>query len=116
MKPSALFIISGDPEASHRPAEAIRIAAGVGTWKKMDITVYLRDRAILALAEYVDTLVDEDNFVRYLPILKDFTRPVYVQKGAVALMELGEATLPFEAIDDCQLALLAAQHQYVVRF
>jgi hypothetical protein len=49
MKPSALFIIRGDPRVSHRPAEAIRIAAGVGTWKKTDITVYLHGPAVLAL-------------------------------------------------------------------
>jgi sulfur relay (sulfurtransferase) DsrF/TusC family protein len=116
MKPSALFIITGDPRTSHRPAEAIRIAAGVGTWKKIDITVYLRDAAVLALSEFVDEFVDEDNYTRYFPIVKDFGRPVYVQQGAALLQELGEATLPFEPIDDRRLAELAARHTYVIRF
>lgn len=116
MKPSALFIITGDPRTSARPAEAIRIAAGVGTWKKMAIRVYLRGAAVLALSEYADEFVDEDNYTRYFPIVGEFGGPVYVQQGAPLLAELGEAILPYEQIDDARLAELAAQHSYVVRF
>ena len=116
MKPSALFIVSGDPRRSAKPAEAIRIAAGVGTWKKADITVYLRGEAVLALSDFVDEFVDEDNFSRYLPIVGEFGRPVYVQKNAPLLGELGESPLKFEEIDDHQLAQLAAQSSYVLRF
>jgi hypothetical protein len=116
MKPSALFIITGDPRASARPAEAIRIAAGVGAWKKIDITVYLRGAAVLALGEYVDELVDEDNYTRYFPIVGEFGRPIYVQQGAPPLKELGAATLKFEEIDDARLAALAAEHSCVLRF
>ena len=116
MKPSALFIITGDPRQDGRTAEAIRIAAGVGTWKKVDVTVYLRDAAVLALSEYPDELVDEDNFTRYFPIVGEFGRPVYVQRGASLLSEIGQATLPYEEIDDAQLAALCAQNRYVLRF
>jgi hypothetical protein len=115
MKPSALFIITGDPRSSHRPAEAVRIAAGVGTWKKIAINLYLRDAAVLVLSEYVDGFVDEDNFSRYLPIVKDFGR-VYVQQGQPLLADLDQPTLPFEEIDDSRLAALAAGHTYVLRF
>jgi hypothetical protein len=116
MKPSAFFIITGDPRTSAKPAEAIRIAAGVGTWKKCDIYVYLRGPAVLALSEYVDEFVDEDNFSRYLPIVGEFGRPVYVQQGAELIKELGVAPLDFEEIDDAQLAQLAANCNYVLRF
>jgi hypothetical protein len=116
MKPSALFIVTGDPRASAKPAEAIRIAAGVGTWKKADIYVYLRGPAVLALSEYVDEFIDEDNFSRYLPIIGEFGRPIYVQRGAELLGELGEAPLDFEEIDDARLAQLAADCNYVLRF
>ncbi|MCX8155779.1 MAG: DsrE family protein [Verrucomicrobiae bacterium] len=116
MKPSVLFIIKGDPRTSHRPAEAIRIAAGVGTWKKVDITVYLHGPAVLALGEFVDELVDEDNYTRYLPIIGEFGRPVYVQAGEPCLSEIEPATLPYEAIDDRRLAELAAAHSSVVYF
>jgi hypothetical protein len=116
MKPSALFIITGDPRSSAKPAEAIRIAAGVGTWKKADITVYLHGPAVLALSEYVDEFVDEDNFSRYLPIVGEFGRPIYVEKGAPLLAELGEAPLPFEEIDLDRVAQLTAQANYTLRF
>lgn len=116
MKPSALFIITSDPRRDGRTAEAIRIAAGVGTWKKVDVTVYLRDTAVLALSEYPDELVDEDHFTRYFPIVGEFGRPVYVQRGAPLLAEIGQATLPFEEIDDAQLAAICARNRYVLRF
>ena len=116
MNPSALVIITGDPRASAKPAEAIRIAAGVGTWKKADIRVYLRGPAVLALSEYVDEFVDEDNFSRYFPIVGEFGRPVYVQKNAPLLGKIGESPLRFQEIDDAQLAKLAADSNYVLHF
>lgn len=116
VKPRLLFIITSDPRTSARPAEAIRIAAGVGTWKKVEVSVYLRDAAVLALSEFADELVDEDNFTRYLPIVGEFGRPIYVQRAAPLLAEIGQAPLPFEEISDDALALLAAQQTAVTRF
>jgi sulfur relay (sulfurtransferase) DsrF/TusC family protein len=115
-KPKALFIITGDPRSSAKPAEAIRIAAGVGTWKKAEISVYLRDTAVLALSEYADEFIDEDNYTRYFPIVGEFGRPIYVQKNAPLLNEIGDSPLKFEEIDDAQLAELAASSNYVLRF
>jgi hypothetical protein len=116
MNPRVLVIITGDPRTSARPAEAIRIAAGVGTWKKVDISVYLRGPAVLALSEYADEFIDEDNYVRYFPIVGEFGRPIYVQKDAPLLAEIGVAPLKFEEISDEQLAGLAAQQTYLMRF
>jgi hypothetical protein len=116
MKPSALFIITGDPRTSAKPAEAIRIAAGVGTWKKTEISIYLRGPAVLALSEYVDEFVDEDNFSRYFPIVGEFGRPIYVEKGAALLGEIGESPLKWQEVDDAELARIAAESRYVLRF
>lgn len=88
----------------------------MGTWKKADITVYLRGPAVLALSEYVDEFIDEDNFSRYFPIVGEFGRPIYVQRGAPLLGEIGDSPLDFEQIDDAQLAQLAAGCTYVLRF
>lgn len=114
--PNVLFIVSGNPRTSARPAEAIRIAAGVGAWKKADITLYLREDAVLALSEFADEFVDEDNFTRYLPIVAEFGRPIYVQQNAGGLAELGESQFKWAEISDEQLADLAAKSNYVVRF
>jgi sulfur relay (sulfurtransferase) DsrF/TusC family protein len=116
MKPKVLIVVEADPRTSGRPAEAIRVAAGIGTWKKAEVLLYLRGPAILSLAEYSDEWIDEDNFSRYLPILKEWGRPVYVQKGAPQTSELGEALTPFEEVSDAQWATIAAQSTYVFRF
>jgi len=116
VNPSILFIIASDPRTSPRPAEAIRIAAGVGTWKKTDVSVYLRDAAVLALSEFADEFVDEENYTRYFPIVGEFGRPVYVQRGAPLLAEIGEPSLRFQEISDVELASLAARHKYTARF
>jgi hypothetical protein len=116
MKPSLLILVESDPRNSPRPAEAVRIAAGVCAWNKADVTLCLRGPAVLALGEYTDDLVDDDNFVRYLPILRESGRAVCVEQGAPLLSELGEATLPFQPIGDAQLAALAGRHTSVLRF
>jgi hypothetical protein len=116
MNPGALFIVDSDPRKSPRPAEAVRIAAGIGAWKKVDVTLYLRGPAVLALSEYPDELIDEDNYVRYLPIVGEFGRPVYVEKRAALLGELGESPIPWEELSDEALAGLAATQRYVLRF
>jgi hypothetical protein len=116
MKRSALFIIESDPRRSGRPAEAVRIATGVGAWKKVEVTVYLRESAVLVLGEQAEALRDGEDYARYLPILRELGRPVYVQKGVAALGELGHATLPFEEISDEQLAGMAASREIVLRF
>ena len=116
MNPRFLFIISSDPRTSARPAEAIRIAAGVGTWKKVDVDVYLRDAGVLVLSEFADELIDEDNFPRYLPIIGEFGRPILVQKNAPLFTEVGTPPLPFLEITDEQLAARAGESSDVARF
>jgi sulfur relay (sulfurtransferase) DsrF/TusC family protein len=116
MLPRVLFIITSDPRRSGKPAEAIRIAAGVSAWKKTEVSVYLRDVAILALSEDTTDLVNEDNFTRYLPMLAESNCPVYVQKNNRSLNDLGEAPIKSEQLNEAELAKLAAKQNYVLRF
>ncbi len=116
MPPTLLFIITTDPRTSHRPAEAIRIAAGVGVWKQVDVTVYLRGAAVLAVVEDTGQLVDEENYRRYLPALAELGHPIYVQRGAPLLLKPVERRLKIEELDDARLAALAAKSSYVLRF
>jgi len=116
MKPSVLFIVTSDPRVSHRPAEAIRIAAGVGAWQRVEPRVYLRDAAVLALEESTDRLIDEDHFRQYLPILVEAGQPIYAQEDAPGLPAAGAASAKFEPISDSRLAALAAESRYVLRF
>ncbi|MFM7102118.1 MAG: DsrE family protein [Verrucomicrobiota bacterium] len=116
MNPKLLVLVTSDPRTSARPAEAVRIAAGVGTWKKADVTLYLHGPAVLALGEWVDALVDEDNFTRYLPIVGELGRPVYVQEDAPGLAELGTPSLRHQPVSPAGLARLLADATYVMRF
>lgn len=113
---NALVIVSSDPRTSPRPAEAIRIAAGVGAWKKVTVTLVLCEAAVLSLREFPDELIDEDNFVRYLPIIGEWGRPVLVETGAPLLADLGETPVKYERITLPQLARLAAESDCVLRF
>src|SRR5688572_29939293 len=113
-KPLALFVITGDPRANGRVVEAIRIAVGVATWKRVEVAVYLRGPAVLAAAENVDDLVDSDNLMRYAPLLRDLGRPVYIDPSFGP--ELGDTSVPIEALDSPGLAGLAARTTYLLRF
>lgn len=116
MKPSLLVVATSDPRANGRTAEAIRMAAGIGTWMKVEVNVYLRGPAVLALSEVTDELVDEDQINRCWPILAELKRPIYVQKSAAGLEQLGRPSLHYQEIDDVALARLAAACSYVTRF
>jgi hypothetical protein len=113
---SALFVIESDPRRSARPAEAVRVAVGVGAWKKVEVTVYLRGAAVLLLGEEADGLMDGENYAQYMPVLRESGRPIYVQQGAAALGQLSREAGPFEEISDEQLASLAAARGCVLRF
>lgn len=116
MKRKALFILTTDPRRSARPAEAIRIAAGIGAWKKVEVSLYLHAEAVLALSEYADEFIDEDNYTRYLPLVAEWGRPIYVQSGAPELKNLGESPFHFEEISEDRLANLSAEAHFVLRF
>jgi sulfur relay (sulfurtransferase) DsrF/TusC family protein len=116
MTPHVLFIITSDPRKSAKPAEAIRIAAGVSAWKKTHVSVYLRDAAVLALNEDPSDLINEDNYTRYLPMLAELGEPIYVEKSNPHLAELGDSPVKSEPITDKALAELAAKQTYVFRF
>jgi hypothetical protein len=115
-RPIILFVVQSDPRTSHRPAEAIRIAAGIGTWRKADVRLCLLGPAVRAVGEWVDDLVDEDNFTRYLPILRDLGHPVLVEAGAIAAADLGEASVPYEPLGPDDLAAWCARAGSVLRF
>jgi hypothetical protein len=94
----------------------VRIAAGVGSWGKVEVSLYLHDAAVLALGEFAGELVDGEHFERYLPLVAESGRAIAVQRDAPLLRELGQPTVPFESIDASQLAAFAANSRAVVRF
>ena len=78
--------------------------------------LYFRGAAVLALSEYPYDLVDDENYARYLPIIGESGRPIYVESGSPYLAEIGETAFAHQEITDQELAALAAENNYVARF
>jgi len=114
--PKTLVIIETDPRTSLRPAEAIRIAAGIGVWKKTDVTLLLRGPvAGYCLQEYADDLIDEDNFTRYLPLVAESPRPIYLEDSFADTAALAGSAWKYEIISPARTADLVRSNDYLIR-
>lgn len=116
MKRRVLIVVSSDPRVSPRPAEAVRIAAGVSAWESIESVLCLSGPAVLALGESAEELVDGDNFVRYLPPAPGAGRRICVPRGESLLSNLGESRVRFDSVSEDELARLAANSDFVLRF
>lgn len=114
--PRTLVSISEDPRESHRPAEAVRIAAGIGGWSKTDVDVLLLGPASRVLSPWADEFVDGENYEHYLPILREWKRPVSLAPGAERFEEIAEATLPFESLEAPAVEALRARATHHIPF
>jgi hypothetical protein len=114
--PKTLVIVETDPRTSPRAAEGIRIAAGIGVWKKTDVTLLLRGPvAGYSLQEYADELVDEDNFTRYLPLVAESPRPIYLEDSFTDVAALEGSPWKYETIPAAKTAELIRAHDYLIR-
>jgi hypothetical protein len=113
--PRTLVLIETDPRTSARPAEGIRIAAGIGAWKKTDVTLLLRGAAGYSLQEYADELVDEDNFTHYLPLVVEGPRPIYIEDSFADLAALDGSPWRYEVITRDRAAQLVRENDYLIR-
>ena len=113
--PRTLVMIQTDPRTSARPAEGIRIAAGIGAWKKTEVTLLLRGPAAYSLQEYADELIDEDNFTRYLPLVAEGSRPIYVEDSFADFSALDGSPWRYEVIDSQRSTELVQENEYVIR-
>jgi hypothetical protein len=116
VRKAVLIIIDSDPRLSPRPAEAVRFAAGLAQCPRIEVTLHLREAAVLALGGDSDHLVDADNFPNYLPLLVRPGQPVFVQAGAPARFDLQRPPIPFAEMDEEQLAREIARSHAVIRF
>ncbi len=124
MKPRVLIVVSADPRVSHRAAEAIRIAAGVGTWGKVELNVYLEGPAVLLLKESGE-LPDEADLGRHWELLRASGHKIYVQsnnpllagaEGARTFLSAFGTVPAVEPISKQQLAQLTAESSYLLHF
>ena len=116
MRPRLLLIITQDPRCSHLPAEAVRIAAGVGAWRQVEVSVYLLGKAVASLADPSDDLRNEDVLSQFWPVVAGFGRPIYIPRAELERVNLKRACAAYKAIDEVLLAALIATSQTVLSF
>ena len=112
---SLLIHVTSDPRECSRPAEAVRIAAGIGAWRKVQVHLYFEGPAVRALDEYADELAEGELFGQYLPAVPDHGGKILVDQGNLLLKSI-QPSVPFEPISSDALQRFAAQADHVMRF
>ena len=116
MPPRVLILIDSDPCRDGRAAEAVRIAAGMGAWHKLELTVYLHGPAVRLLGMDNQDLPDGDHYHEYLPVLREMGHQLRVDADAQLPRDLAEEARAFSPLDAAGLARLAATCSHVLRF
>ena len=75
----------------------------------------LRGPAGYSLQEYADELIDEDNFTRYLPLVAESPRPIYVEDSFADLAALDGSPWKYEVIAPARTAELIHANEYLIR-
>jgi len=82
-----VILIRGNPEESHRPGEAIRIALGLAAGEHA-VEVILTGMAPLLLSPQLEDLVDGEQTEKYLTTLCEYIETFHIEDGnAVDLSE-----------------------------
>lgn len=109
-----LFVISSDPRSSPRPAEAVRIAAGINAWQQAAVRLYLAGPAVFALDDEI-RLLDEEHLREHLPALAA-GQQVYVEEDSTFLPRIRARIAEVPAISGSEVARLAADSFALLRF
>jgi hypothetical protein len=115
MTPTALFVLESSPLTSPRAVEGVRIAVGVGAWKKIEPVLYLRGEAALLLVADLD-YAGEDEVGEWLRLIGTPANPILVESdSAVFRRELRES-YRLRAVSNDELPDLARSAKYLLRF
>jgi hypothetical protein len=76
----AVVLIRSDPEESHRPGEAIRIALGLAAGEHR-VEVILAGKSPLLLTPELEDLVDGEMTEKFLTTLREYVETFYVAEG-----------------------------------
>jgi len=112
---SILFIIKTDPMKSLRPAEAIRIAVGLGT-NKNPLSIILKGKAVQLLNYETEDLDDLDTVERYLPILEEWKIPIYIEEGSLKDINAKEHQFTLKELSTEEMSRRLAQTDRIFVF
>lgn len=105
-----LIVITGDPQHSARPGEAIRIALGLGSGTHR-VSVVLRGRSALLLFPEAEDSACAHEVETYLPSLAETLTPgFYVDRHALGGRPLSDSDWTILPVDEAEIAALVAQH------
>ncbi len=110
-----LCLVTSDPRTSARPAEAVRIVAGLGAWLPGQVALYLGPCAAIILEDHASLPLGEEEYRAYLPLLKQLSHPVYVPAGSEAARR-SQPEIPCAGISEEELTRLASASLSVMRF
>ncbi|MBI5198268.1 MAG: hypothetical protein HZA19_06640 [Nitrospirae bacterium] len=114
MKPKIIFLIRGNPVEDARVAEAVRMAAGLGTGQN-SVKIILSGAALHLMSPNADDLADQDIIEKFLPVLGEWKIPFYAKRKE---LEGGISISPeyqVQAVDEDELAeLMAGGHTFFV--
>ena len=115
MAAKLVILIRSNPDKSHRPAEAIRIAAGLGIGKN-PLKVILSGESPRVLSPDEDDLIDIDIIEKFLPMMNEWNIPIYVDKRSLSNIDLKNSPYKFRVADSEETSELIAGGHYVMVF
>ena len=110
-----LIKIASDPRKSPRPAEAVRIGAGVGAWTKVKVHLLLEGTAVHCLDEFADELQNGELFLQYLPAILSHGGRIVVE-GTNPNLNSIRPQIAFERVTVKEIAQLAEEVDHVMNF
>jgi len=117
-KPKArmLIIIDSDPRTSPRPAEAMRVAGGMGVWEQVQVNVVLRHAASWVCAPDTSELKGAQMFKQFIGMVRESGGEVFVQADVETMQVLHGDMLMKRNLKDKKLVELAAGADLLLRF
>lgn len=113
---SLLIIIKSDPRIDRRPAEAIRLATGVGSWQRVKTAVCLCGPAVLILGNELEALIDADYFHQYFPALASRPYAIFLQQDSPYLNQIHALDKPVPIVPRHAFPDFLASYDFVMTF
>jgi hypothetical protein len=110
-----LLTTNRDPRTDTRVAEAVRVAAGIGAWKKMRVDLLLRDSAVFALDQFPEDLADGMLIREYLPAIQQHGGEIFVCSGNSLLQSLKTQT-KFRTVNQSAINKLIHSARYSLQW
>ena len=115
-KRKILVVIDADPRSNPRAAEAVRTAGGVSVWQQVEMSVVLCGPAAGVVGDGARQMSEERMFKQFLPMVRENGGRGYLMPDPETMEGINAAELVENNLKEPELAELAAQADYVMRF